>query len=150
MPAGDLLVADWQIELQGVLTGHGTTYRIGPRRISGLGVPPTKTADTKLDGADGSVGSPDHADVRILIVDYVINATTNALAFDALEALSVPWSPVSANVELHVRLPGWGHVMLFGRPRGLEPTIDDSRFLAGVLPCIAEFHALDPTIYTVP
>lgn len=149
MPDGDLITDDWQVEIRGLLTGRGTTWRLGPKRIKGLGIANVKTADVDLDGQDGTFGSPDYRGTRVLFVDYVINAATVDAAYDAFATLAAAWVPATANIQLHMRLPGFGHIYFTGRPRGLEDQSEDRRLLGGVLPCVAEFHALDPTIYTV-
>lgn len=137
--------ADWQLEIRGLLTGHATVYRFGTGAIDGLGVPPTKTADVELFGRDGSYGSPDYRGPRILIVDYLINETSETLAFAAMKTLSTAWVPSTTDLTIEVQLPGW-HFTVTGRPRGLEINLGDRRRLAGVIPAIAEFHALNPTI----
>lgn len=137
--------ADWQLEIRGLLTGHDTVYRIGTGAIDGLGVPPTKTADVELFGRDGSYGSPDYRGPRIIIVEYVINQTTEALAIASMKTLSTAWAPATADITIEIQVPGW-HFTATGRPRGLEPNLGDRRRLAGVIPAIAEFHALNPTL----
>lgn len=147
MPAGDLITAEWQVEIRGLLTGSGTVYRLGRQRISGLGRPPVKTSDVELDGQWGSYAArDDQFGPRILIVDYVINEPTLADAMTSFDTLKTAWT-AGGDVELHFQLPGWGHRYVIGRTRGLEEDFADPRVLSGVLPVIAEFHALDPVIY---
>ena len=136
---------DWQLEIRSLLTGAGTVYHIAPGAISGLGVPPTKTADVELFGRDGSFGSPDYRGPRILIVDYVISQPSEALAVGSMKTLSAAWEPSTTDIVIEIQIPGW-HFTATGRPRGLELDLADRRRLQGVIPAIAEFHALDPEL----
>lgn len=145
------ITADWQTELQGFLSGPGLDTRLGPNRIDGLGVPPMKTRDTELQGQHGSYPSPDFLGPRILIVDYLVNEATTGEGLTTFETMAAAWAPVTNGatlVEFHFRLPGWGHRYVRGRPRGLELVFNQARNLSGVFSVLAEFHALDPTIYT--
>ena len=143
------VTADWQVELNGLLTGTGTVYRLGPDRISGLfGVPPAKTRDVDLVGQDGAIGSADFMGPRIVIVAYVIVTADVGAALSACSTLSAAWEPGASDIQLHVQLPGLGHKYLVGRPRGLEVVMSDRRLLGGVLPAMGEFHALDPTLHS--
>lgn len=142
MPAGDLLTDDYQVELRGLLMGVGTIYQIGEEGIDGLGNPKAKTADADLDGQHGAFGSPDYMDVRVILIPLTILEDSAADAFNALKLLSIAWEPVVEDVQLHLQLPGWGHIYFLGRPRSLDA---DTRYVkAGEVACIAEFHALDP------
>jgi len=148
MAAGDLLTADWQIEIQALLTGAGTDYRIRPKGISGLlGVPPTKTADVVFQGQAGAYGSRDYAGPRVILVDYVIVGDDADDAVDLLNDLSAAWAPTLTDVELHGRVPTGRHWMVSGRPRGLSEDLEFVRAQSGgVAGVIGEFHALDPTV----
>lgn len=147
MAAGDLLTADWQVELQGLLTGAGTVYVIPPEGISGLGVAPTKTRDVDLVGRAGGYANPDYEGPRIILIPYLISAADAEDVIDALDALRAAWAPSTVDVELHGQLPGWGHWSVTGRPRGLDVAISHIA-AAGVIAAIAEFHALNPAITT--
>jgi hypothetical protein len=140
--------ADWQLEIRGLLTGAGTVYRIGPATISGLGIPPMKTADVELFGRDGSFGSPDFLGPRILIVEYVINQTSETAAIASFQTLATAWAPSTTNITIEIQLPGW-HFTATGRPRGLELDLAPRTRFGGVIEALAEFHALDPTLTTI-
>lgn len=159
MPPGDLLNADFQVEIQGTLTGEGTAYQLGPEVVRGLlDEPEPKTRDFEYQGQDGSAGAGDFRDVRVLHWDYLIGcrdegvtgdvdqAVTDALALVAL------WQPVSDpdGIELHFQLPGFGHKYVVGFPRGITFT-SDSRLWAndnGFTQAIARFDCLNPAILT--
>lgn len=148
MAAGDLITADWQLELRAVLMGATSVYQLDDRTgITGLGEPPAKTADTDLAHADGAYGSRDYRSTRIITVGLFIHRATPALAMTSLATLKAAWAPATTDIPLHLRLPGLGHVSLTGRPRELDVSITRLKF--GRVDCLGTFVALDPTITTV-
>lgn len=149
MPPGDLITDDYQAELNGVLMGAGTNYDFGPAGISGLlGIPKAKTADVDFDHKDGSRPSPDFMGVRTVLLHLNVEGIDPEDAFANFALLAIAWEPQgdSALVELHVQLPGIGHVYLNGRPSSLEE--DVAAMKSGHLTAIGEFRALDPRRHT--
>lgn len=147
---GELITADWQIELRGTLMGAATGFRITPPGIEGLGVPQVKDNDVELDGADGSYATRDYNAGRLVTVAFLVTAATQSAALARLRDLNTVWAPAtSADLQLHMRLPGWRFKVL-GRPRGVEQDISAARF--GVVKALASFFCPDPTILliTVP
>lgn len=147
MPAGDLLVADHQIEIRGTLTGAGTPWLLAFEGVGGLGVPQAKTHDTDLAHAAGAYFGRDFGGVRILTVPYIMRGTTAATgaAFLNLNAL---WAPSEVDLPLHVRLAGLGHLSFVGRPRGLAE--DLSQLNRGVARALATFACSSPAYTVVP
>lgn len=142
--AGELLTLEWQVELDGMLLGAGTDVLIAEEGIGGLGVPAPKTSDVELAHADGAWLGTDLGGTRVVTVPFFIAATPHYAAqlFDELAAL---WAPKTATSELHMLLPGFGHLWVRGRPRGL---VDDlSRLRSGVVTALGTFFCGDPTIY---
>lgn len=150
MPAGDLVVADYQLELRGVLMGAGTVYGIGPRpaSIEGLGNPQPKTADLDFAHADGAYGGQDKRGVRVVTVPIVIRQTTAALAMTSLETLMTAWDVSAADIPLYFRLPGWGRRYVNGRPRGLAADIPTELKQRFAIACLGTFVCPTPTILT--
>jgi len=145
MPAGDQVVADYQVELGGVLIGGaGGMSSIAPPGIVGLGKPTPKSADVPLQLADGAYGAPDWADVRTVTVPILIDGTTAAAAWNAFATISAAWGPSTVDVQLYLRLPGLGRVYLVGRPRGLAE--DLSLLPEGIVNCLGTFVALKPAM----
>jgi len=145
MPAGDLITTDYQLEINALLLGAGTDYQVDPTGVTGLGLPQTKTADTAYDGRDGSAGSTDFLDVRIISVPIRILGETPEAAYDDFLALLGAWAPArdAVDVELHIQLPGLGHIYFNGRPRGV--TEDLSQLKNSDIGALCRFDALDPT-----
>lgn len=137
--------ADWQASISGLLMGASTPYQFAPALIDGLGNPKAKAQDVALDFQDGSVGSPDYRDVRVLLVHLEILEDTPDAAFAALTTLKDAWLPVEDDIQFHVQLPGFGHRYFNGRPRELEADLSNLR--SGRITCIGTFVALDPQSY---
>lgn len=149
MPAGDLVVADYQVELRTTLSGAGTAFALGPEGISGLGEPATKPQDSRLDHANGSYLGRDYYEPRVITVDYSLKTTTTTHAGALLVSLKTMWARSEAtNLTLVLRLPGFGRVSVVGRPRGL---VEDTRLIKhGYVRALATFYCGDPTITWVP
>lgn len=134
------------VELEGLLTGIETPYDIVmPPGIRGLGVR-AKTSRSPYHGHHGTYGAPDFQASPVITVPYAIGGVTPAEAMNYFAILRESWSPVVEDVELHLRLPGWGHIYLLGRPVGLDDDLVELG--AGEIGALATFEALDPTIYT--
>lgn len=148
MAAGDLVVANYQLELRATLFGASTIYQTDPTGWKGLGSPPVKSADTQYDGQDGSAGAPDFLDVRVLTFPFEILGATPDDAFNALQDLSVAWAPArdGVNLPLYFQVPGWGKVFVNGRPRGVDD--DAAQAKSSTIHALCRFDALDPTIYS--
>lgn len=154
MAAGDLIVADWQHELRGVLMGPGTAYaHDAGAALSGLlGVPSAKVQDVPLAHAPGHWANRNEQGTRIITVPMVIRRTGTTKAADAIVdyvALVDAWdSSTTTDVPYHWQLPGIGRFVVYGRPLGL----DDDGLLDlehGVIRCLGTFSAGDPTIETI-
>lgn len=147
MPAGDLVLGDYQFELRATLFGFGTDMNLdGPRLgISGFGLPDFKSSDTPYGHADGSYAGDDYLASRILTLPFKIVKATEADAWAALATASTAWSPSMTDIPLYFQLPNWGKKYVNGRPRGL---VEDTRLAQlGVIPILCTFFCPDPTIH---
>ncbi|MEJ7763888.1 MAG: hypothetical protein WKF86_00165 [Acidimicrobiales bacterium] len=143
MPAGDLVIADNQLELRTVLSGFGTSFPIAFENLSGLGVPEAKTSDIEFGHAPGAYLGRDYSEVRIITVPYVLRGTPLSVGAN-FRTLCVMWAVSETNLPLHARLPGLGKFTVTGRPRGL---VDDlTQLNIGVVRALATFVCGDPTI----
>lgn len=150
MPAGDLITGDYQVELRGNLYGATTGVDIDVAGIKGLGTPSPKTSDSSYDGQDGSAAAPDFLDVRVITIPFVVTAVGDAgTGMGGLDFINDGWAPARDGVdqELHIQLPGIGHVYFIGRPRGVD---DDLALLpkGSIVRAITRFDAIDPTRHT--
>lgn len=145
MAAGDLVVADYQVELRTTLTGARTPFQIGPDGITGLGEPPVKSgSDSSLGHADGSYQGRHYTEPRVITVDYSIKGTP-AQAGARLKLLKTMWAKSEATaLPLHLRLPGLGKMVVTGRPTAL---VEDTTLLKfGFVRALATFECGDPAI----
>lgn len=153
MPAGDLIEArpstDWPlVELRATLMGKGTGYLIGPPGIRGLGVK-VKDADIDLAHDRGDHAAEDYEGPLQITVPLLIgsNESTAADAASGFVAMRAVWTASASDLELHLQLPGWGHIYVTGRPRGLDDDLVELE--GGVVAALAHFKANDPTITVV-
>lgn len=124
MPAGDLVINNYTLELRTTLMGAGTVYELARQRpFTGLGVPRVKDKDLSWSDRDGSYGGRDRSDVRVVTVAYDI-LDTPAVALGALKVLHTVWAVSTTDVPLYIKLPGFGKFYVNGRPRGLTDDID--------------------------
>ena len=147
MAAGDLITADWQLELDGYLMGAGQTWDNdeGPwTGVVGLGV---RAKDAEYDLADGDVLGTDTNPARLFTAPLIAHKLTVSDTFQQAEDLEALWSASATNQELHLQLPGLGHRYLVGRPRGAA--IDLALVRTGTVRALVTFKAGDPTLYTV-
>lgn len=149
MAAGDLVVADNQVELRVTLMGDTTNYGMGPlgkAHVTGLGVPQAKVADVELWHEDGAYGSPDYVGVRIITVPFLLVGTA-AQAGGWAKDLNTAWAPSTSDIPLYMQLPGYGKLYVNGRPRGFDADLTNLQF--GIVEGTGYFTALDPSIHYV-
>lgn len=146
-------VTDVAVTLNALAMGTGTFYEIDPAGIGGLGSPAAKTADTAYDGRDGSFAAPDYLDVRVVTIPVTILADLTqpdpqADAFTKLAALNTAWAPANdgINLTLTLTLPGWGTVLLVGRPREVVADLTDMK--SGVIAALCRFDGIIPNFGT--
>lgn len=152
MPAGDQIDQDWQVEIRALLTGEGTDFEFGPEGIGGLDeLPVDGSGDVELDNEDGTYLGLDFTGPRTLTFPYEITKPGDPAAAGSLywATLRPAWAKsTSIDLELHMQLPGIGHLMFMGRPRGLVPDLTLQKH--GLIRAFAIFHCGDTTITVVP
>lgn len=147
MAAGDLVVADFHLEVRGKLHGPGTglDWDRDAGGWTGLGHPGTKPGDFDLDDADGTDQSaPDLLTDRTLTFPVVWHGTP-AEVMTELSALTAAWTVSDEILPLYGRLPGWGRFHVLGKTRGIAE--DLSLLASGEGAGLLTFVAGDPTIY---
>ena len=150
MPAGDLIVADWQAEVNALLMGAGSNWEFdheagGVGGVFGGGVRDVDVARTMRDGAaQGTDTNP----ARVLTVPLVwVGTQTAAAVLTALPVLEAAWD-AGTDTEFHLRLPTWGHNYLTGRTRGVS--IDMALVPRGACRALGTFVAGDIDWTAVP
>lgn len=141
----------YQLGVRGLLMGEGTNFRLRRGQPEGLGVPATKTEDTNQAHGDGGIGGRDRLQTRLLTFAMFLDPDAAADAAEAMLAV-LPvieaWQPSQSDIELHMNLPGWGHIWVTGRPRG-PLALDTEMLESGHIEWLARFECLDPTIRNV-
>lgn len=141
MAAGDLITADYQVELRGTMWGDRTTSWV-QAQIGGLLIPTVRSQDVALDHRDGAAGGLDTLGPRLVTIPMLLDGS---ILLSTVEK----WLPSArTDIPLHIRLPVFGHISMMGRPRGLVESVmslDDG----GTIAVMARFEALTPTITTV-
>lgn len=143
MPAGDLVVSDYQFEIRSTLLGYGTDYEMERPGPQGLGNR-VKDQDVDLRHDDGSYAGTDRLESRVLTIPIEIAGTASAAgaAFKTLN--DTTWAPSATDLQLHMQLPGLGKFSVYGRPRGVLEDMTNADF--GIIRCQLYFKMNDPTI----
>lgn len=141
MPAGDLIVADDQYELNDLLMGSGSIL-IGDQGVEGWEAEVVKGDVAEMDTADGAVSGWQAAASKLVTVPLVIVADDETGARAALADVRAAWRGQGFTTpELHRQVDGV-HEYLTGIPKGCSPVM--SAVKQGVIPVLCTFLALDP------
>ncbi|AWK09596.1 hypothetical protein DDQ41_12445 [Streptomyces spongiicola] len=144
-------LAEWQIEVAGVVLGPGTDIPIGD--VEGLGVPELRTQDVDNPAGDGAFPGVDLYGPRTVRIEAGIRTPGDpARALDLLARLhraaddpAVRTGP-GAQTVMRLRWPGRTTRRLYGRLRRVEAASASST-LHGWIPLDIEFAALDPRFH---
>ncbi len=147
MPAGDLLVADYQLELNGYLAGAGCDWdntEVGWSDPTGGEVVSNEVPRSMAAGV--VIGFDTSGPIVFTASLWTPRCYDEAEAWELIEELREAWAPSgSTNVELHLQLPGLGHRWLVGRSRGVKPTTE--RIRQGVAYALATFIGSDGVLH---
>lgn len=146
MPAGDLVVSDYQLELRGTLMGAGTDYVIDVDRgaLGGLFDSVVAEVETEYLHAAGSYIGDEFEAARTATAAIVILGTTPAIASAGMMTMRTTWAPSTTDQQLWFQVPGVGKKYVVGRPRGI--VVDHARVDSGAIPILATFRISDPVI----
>jgi hypothetical protein len=143
VPAGDLIDADDQYEVNAFLMGKANVL-MGEAAVEGWDTVTVKGAEVERDLGDGSVAGGDYVTSLTITVPILIVEDTEAEARDTLALAKAAWSPQGwTDVELHRQVAGV-HEYVVGRVKGLVPVMQ--YVAAGVIPALCTFRANDPTV----
>lgn len=148
MPAGDLITGDYQWELAATLFGDTTTISVV--KFTGM-APVVRAVATDRTLRDGAAVGTDTNATRSFEWELEIEDPGDPSgAMTAYVALMGAFDATASGLdELHMQLPGLGHVKIEGRPRGMT---DDGLvdLWLGYVRCVARFDATEPTWTAVP
>lgn len=137
-------MANWSATLRSLTIGTATSYEFEAPGPSGLGNPPTRTADQPRGHLSGDAGGDDVLEKRVIQIPIVVLGSTSDGGDDCrtkLRTLQTAWRPSTVDIELSMTIAGQTFVY-DGRPRGCEA---DLEFLgAGTCRVLLTFEALTP------
>ncbi|WP_438491886.1 phage distal tail protein [Streptomyces asiaticus] len=144
-------LAEWQIEVAGVLLGPGTDIPVS--EVEGLGAPEFRTQDVDNPVGDGALAGVDLYGTRTVRIEAGIRTLgAPGRALDLLARLQqaagdpAVRTTAGAQTVLRLRWPGRSTRRLYGRLRGVEAT-STAKALHGWIPLAIEFTALDPRFH---
>lgn len=138
--AGELITQSGQWELNGLLMGEGTVYRI-LRGSTPHAFPDLRFSDLDRPSRPGLFAGDDLPGGRRVPLTIGIRSPSRAAARDALQDLQAAWGPGSVDVPLVWR-DDLGTFRYVGRPRMADP--DESKVAAGVVDVACRFLATFP------
>jgi len=147
MPAGDLIVADYQFELREHLAGDGCDWDNTEQGWSDPTGGEVVGSDAQRTLADGVSAGFDRSGPIVFTASlWTPNCYDDAEAWDLVSELREAWAPSGyADLELHMQLPGLGHCWLLGRPRGVQ--VDTARIREGVAFAMVTFLGVDGRLH---
>lgn len=142
------LVDDWQWQVDDVVLGAGTPYRVS---VFDHAKPDTSAGDQQLPGRDGLAFGRDTLPGMVLTMEgQVVAAGQPEQALTLLGAWRRAWqaddirATPGAVTTLSYRLPGHSGIV-FGRPRRFAPTLGSSTY--GVVPVTCDWQCADHRFY---
>lgn len=150
--AGELIVADKQVQLRDWLGGAGTAYDWIDEVLGWWDATPTRTYDTARSASDGVRGGLDLLDKATLTGQMFISGSSQADLLAKINAIKAAWAPVTdgVNIPIVVQLLGT-KFRRNGRPRRLAvqsklTTYFEAFSQFGAIATF-QFDALDPYVY---
>lgn len=153
MPAGDLILEDYQLELRAELMGRDSDVHFDQDRggVSGLFDDPVTPSETEYAHADGSfIGTVRNPPRTVTAALVVVGATEAAVAADVV-AMRTAWAKSAdptVDVELWFQWPGFGKGYVLGQPLGLQILDYTKALILRRVPILGTFRVTDPTIHT--
>lgn len=145
-PSYPVVATDWQVQVNGLVFGTGTPYKL--LKVDGLGLPPPKTSDADRAAAHGSFGGQDFSTPRDIIFTIGVQPRAGDPTLAALlNSLRNAFSPSSADVALAMKLKDEVAAVFVGRTRRCETPYDILAANGKYLEAMAQFTALDPIKY---
>lgn len=138
--AGELITQSGQWELNGLLMGEGTVYRV-LRSSTPHAFPEMRVDDVDRSGRAGMIAGQDLPGGRRVPLTIGVRCSSRSLARSALQLLQSAWSPGPVDVALVWR-DDMGTFRYTGRPRLADP--DESMVAAGAVDVSCRFLATYP------
>lgn len=148
MAAGDLITADYQVEIRTTLMGPGTNYPI--RFLDGVSLPGIVSNDLPKLLADGDFQGFSTYGPRFVTVTFDVVGSTAATLESRTATLETAWAKATSDIYLVWRLGGTKY-RVSGRPIEFDrPMITpDTHVTHRAIGARAQFKAGDPTVTTI-
>ncbi|KPI15656.1 hypothetical protein OK074_2101 [Actinobacteria bacterium OK074] len=144
-------LAEWQIEIAGVVIGAGTDVLVS--EVEGLGTPDLRTQDVDNPAGDGAFPGVDLYSARTIRIEAGIRTAGDpSAALDVLGRLNRAADDPAVRTDpgvqtvLRLRWPGRTTRRLYGRLRRVEAT-STANTRHGWIPLDLEFAAVDPRFH---
>ena len=146
MAAGDLITADGQIEMRGLLMGAGTDFLIGDDGIDGFGTTDLRVSDIARPQAHGLFQQRTWLGQRDIDFEVLVVGDSQADVLTNLQTLGEAFAPASSTEAEALALRVGGQTFLaFGRPD--KTAADVSLIHSGLAKVKTRFVATDPLLY---
>lgn len=146
MPAGDLLVANYDFEYKSTLICNGGTYVLVSGRV--LDSPEIRTSDRVRGQLDGLFPGTDYYGKRTIELEIEVWCETEAEFKTSVAALKAALVLQRSESPLAFKLPGWSNNFIVNcKPRRVAgPTVNlQYDFFVGTV--IVQLEATDPRLY---
>lgn len=147
MPAGDLISADWQVEIRGYLLGPGTPWRVGG--LEAWSSRAVRAEDTPRASSHGAILGRDlinaHTRGLRLNTGHGNRITTPAELVALRDEIREAWATQATDIPVVYQLGGHKRLR-FGRTRGIDLVEDD--LTVGYLQAQLEFVDRDGVEYS--
>lgn len=139
------MTATWSYN--GFTMGGDDTGRI-VANVEGLDMPPVRTGDVALAGADGALGGIDALDARTVTMTLELSAPSSAELYEMTGALRTAMQRRSDDIPLTFQLdPSLPAQRIYCRPRRRSIPVSNRQAWANVT-CELQLWAADPLVYS--
>jgi hypothetical protein len=148
MANGDLISADWQMQIGDLLLGDGTSYNL--TKIEGLAdLPPIRSGDRDRLRRHGNYPGDDFLDGRSVVVTLDIAADDEDHLATLMDELSVALAPTTDEHAVCFKVPGVaGGATTRLNARVRRKSLPLTMAYKYLLPqAVVEFYATDPRLY---
>jgi hypothetical protein len=147
MAAGDLIVANYQYEYNGLLMGANTPYTV--TGLEGLwDQPETRTFDLERNDGHGDLPGEDLLASRKMVAEITATADTQVITETQLLAIATAFAVRQDDIPFVWQRPGQVKKCVFCRPRR-RSFKSDYEMARGVADGVVELYSPDPTIYSL-
>lgn len=142
-------VTDWQFDLNGLLFGAGTPYRVQEMEH---GKPETRANDTPFPREDGIRFGRDHLAGQILSFQVGVEGADSETVLDLVAAMRSVWQTATTRdkaglaVPLRLKRPGRDALRVYGRPREFSVATMHN-VSSGWVPVVCDFQCVDHLFY---